>query len=221
MLARTQEDAEDEGEGEDPFHAIGTRRPAGQLKKFVSARRKTGLGDVERNMNCLRTRAETGADFLDDYEISAPVVFSYLYRACSGERQRAEDLTQETYAAALAAWRRGTAEATSVPYLLTIARNKMIDGYRKMARDSCGVDRLARRGIPTDDDLADNVANRETVLACLRRLPPMQRAVVALRFVDDLSLADTAAAIGKRLAAVESLQRRALANIRTMLEDKQ
>jgi RNA polymerase sigma factor (sigma-70 family) len=57
------------------------------------------------------------------------------------------------------------------------------------------------------------------VLSCVRRLPPMQRAVVALRFIDDLPLAEVATLLGKRVGAIDSLQRRALAALRTMLEE--
>jgi RNA polymerase sigma-70 factor (ECF subfamily) len=62
---------------------------------------------------------------------------------------------------------------------------------------------------PADTDL----------MACVRELPPMQQAVVALRFGNDLALADIGRALGKRRAAVESLQRRALARLRGMLEE--
>jgi DNA-directed RNA polymerase specialized sigma24 family protein len=47
----------------------------------------------------------------------------------------------------------------------------------------------------------------------------MQRAVIALRFVDDLPLAEVAQLLDKSTSAVDSLQRRALANLRTMLEE--
>jgi RNA polymerase sigma-70 factor (ECF subfamily) len=162
------------------------------------------------------TEPDPAAEFLFGYEATAPVVFAYLARACSGERALAEDLTQETYSAALRVFCEGKREAITEPYLLTIARNKMIDHFRNRDRESRKLEQLVPPETP--DEIADAVDN-EVVRACLRDLPPMQRAVIALRFVDDLPLAEVAQLLDKSTSAVDSLQRRALANLRTMLEE--
>lgn len=169
-------------------------------------------------MNKLAIETDPRAGFLEYYEETAPVVFAYLIRACGGERQLAEDLTQETFSAALTAWKTGNTDDKNVPWIITVARNKMIDRFRKHDRESRGLARLPRprRG---DDDVARRVVDNHAVLACLRRLPPLQRAVVALRFVDDMSIAEVAALLGKHKGAIDSLQRRALANLRTMMEE--
>jgi RNA polymerase sigma-70 factor (ECF subfamily) len=164
----------------------------------------------------LTTEPDPATEFLSGYEATAPVVFAYLCRACAGERALAEDLTQETYSAALRAFSAGTREAITAPYLLTIARNKMIDHFRKRDREASKLEQLAPPETP--DEIAGAIDN-EVVRECLRKLPPMQRAVVALRFVDDLPLAEVAELLNKSTSAIDSLQRRALAGLRTMLEE--
>jgi RNA polymerase sigma-70 factor (ECF subfamily) len=136
------------------------------------------------------------ATFLDLYDTTVGTVYAYLHRACSGERSRAEDLTQETYAGALSAWKAGRSDNVTLPWLLTVARNKMVDTFRKQDREARGSTRLqpARATDPLEAD-----ADAELIRACIRRLPSSQRAVIALRFVDDLPVADVAQLLGKRV----------------------
>jgi RNA polymerase sigma-70 factor (ECF subfamily) len=155
--------------------------------------------------------------FLDRYHETAPTVCAYLYKACANERSRVDDLLQETFSAALVVWKGGKTADVTVPWLLTVARNKMIDGYRRADREAKYLETLSRARAP--EDAFTTVADAETVLSCVRRLPPLQRAVIALRFVDDLPLADVAALLGKRVGAIDSLQRRALVALRTMLQE--
>lgn len=166
----------------------------------------------------MEATATTDRDaFLDRYRRTAPAVYAYLYKTCSGDRARAEDLLQETYSAALRTWKAGRSGDVTLPWLLTVARNKSIDAFRKLDRESRSLERFARQ--PRSDAPFVTGADSETVLAAIRRLPAMQRAVIALRFVDDLPLAEVATLLGKRAGAIDSLQRRALAALRTMLEE--
>ncbi len=151
--------------------------------------------------------------FLERYRATQPAVHAYLLRACAGERGRAEDLTQETFSAALVAWCDGRNEQVTLPWLLTVARNKLVDEYRKLDREA---QRLPNAPWAREQSHRDDPAH---VLECIRALPPMQRAVIALRFVDDLPVAEVARLLHKRAGAIDSLQRRALATLRTMLEE--
>jgi RNA polymerase sigma-70 factor (sigma-E family) len=63
------------------------------------------------------------------------------------------------------------------------------------------------------------VISRDEVIVALRRLPARQREVVVLRFFADLSVADTAAAMGASEGAVKSYTSRALASLRAVLGD--
>ena len=108
--------------------------------------------------------------FLERYRETQAAVHAYLLRACAGERGRAEDLTQETYSAALVAWRAGRNEQVTLPWLLTVARNKLVDEYRKLDREA---QRLPSAPWAREQSHRDDPAH---VLECIRALPPMQRA---------------------------------------------
>jgi RNA polymerase sigma factor (sigma-70 family) len=72
--------------------------------------------------------------------------------------------------------------------------------------------------VPEQPDRRDHVTDverRSAVLAALRELPPRQRAVVVLRFFDDLTEAQTADAMGCSVGTVKSQSAKALARLRT------
>jgi RNA polymerase sigma-70 factor (ECF subfamily) len=111
-------------------------------------------------------------------------------------------------------------------WLFTIAHRRAMDAHRKSAR---------RPEVPMDphglpdspsaaEDLAEAAVHRVGLggdaRAALDLLTEDQRAVVLLRIVADLSVADTAAVLGKQPGAVKTLQRRALAALRRTLIPK-
>ena len=73
--------------------------------------------------------------FAEFYDQAAREVFRYLARALLGDRAAAEDLTQETFAAVVIAARTGRPEALTMPWVMGVARHKLIDHYRRAARD--------------------------------------------------------------------------------------
>jgi RNA polymerase sigma-70 factor (sigma-E family) len=66
----------------------------------------------------------------------------------------------------------------------------------------------------TGPDHADRMTQRDSLVSALRALPPRQRAVVVLRYIDDLAEADVAAALGCSLGSVRSQASRGLARLR-------
>lgn len=108
------------------------------------------------------------------------------------DRHAAEDLLQDALERAYVKWRRIRDDPE--PYVRRIMVNRAIDGWRRRGR---------RQEVTLDDsaepfhvDHADEVALRQAVLSALRTLPKRQRAAVVLRYLDDLSEAETARAMG-------------------------
>lgn len=95
---------------------------------------------------------------------------------------------------------RATGDGVDVPYLAT--------------QDVAGERVDAVPPSQTVDDEADAVVARHTVVAALSRLPARQRAVIVLRYLDDRSEAQTAAALGCAPGTVKSHTSRALAALR-------
>ncbi|OBJ60745.1 RNA polymerase sigma factor [Mycobacterium sp. 1423905.2] len=138
------------------------------------------------------------------YDDALPVVYGYFVRRCA-DRATAEDLTSETFVAAMAAARRKEPPAVSVPWLLGVARHKLADHYRR------------RHDHPVADppdpghaaDHWDAELDRLVAESVLRRLTEPQRTVLVLRYMDDCTVDECAALIGRSVHATEALLVRA------------
>lgn len=103
-------------------------------------------------------------------------------------------------------------------WVFTIARNLLIDAHRSAQRrpnvSSAGVPERPTRS--TEEVALEQLTGAELV-SLLDRLSIDQREVIALRVLDDLSLADVAAVVGRSVAAVKGLQRRGLRRLEAEL----
>ncbi|MFC7909009.1 RNA polymerase sigma factor [Streptomyces nigra] len=152
------------------------------------------------------------------------VVFASLARK-TGDRTLAEDLTQEVFVRALrristfTAPRGGGFEG----WLMVIARNIFLD-HVKSARSRLevpvaelfdgGLDRSAEASALREMDAADAA---ETVTSAMRSLTPYQRKCIGLRYMDELSVPEVAAVMGKGEGAVKTLTFRAMTTMRQAL----
>jgi RNA polymerase sigma-70 factor (sigma-E family) len=133
----------------------------------------------------------------------------------SGDDRVAEDLVADAFAKAYRHLARGRVTDPGA-YL----RRAVVNGWkRQVGRRIRDRERARHLRVGWDPAFEDAAAERDRVLAALATLPPRQRAVVVLRFLDDLSEAATADALGISPGAVKSHSHRALARLRTTLED--
>jgi RNA polymerase sigma-70 factor (ECF subfamily) len=136
--------------------------------------------------------ADDGDSFRRFYEEALPLVYGYLVRRCGGSAATAEDLTQETFLAAVAELRKGRRVEAPVPWVLGIARHKLLDHYRRQSRRertvTLGDDLELVSGAPEDAD--------DRAVAALARVP---------RHLDGFSVPEVASALGRSIEAVESL----------------
>ena len=141
------------------------------------------------------------------YDDALPVVYGYLVRRC-GDPGTAEDLTSETFLAAMDAARRSAPPPISVPWLLGVARHKLADHYRRRCdRFSVSVAELPEPVDPADD--WDAELDRLVAEGTLARLSEPHRAVLTLRYMDDCSVPECAELIGRTVHATEALLVRA------------
>jgi RNA polymerase sigma-70 factor (ECF subfamily) len=170
-------------------------------------RRSQGLSRDDKDVSAEPDGTDAARVLLALYDDALPVVYGYFIRRC-GERGTAEDLTSETFLAAVDAARKNTPPPISVPWLLGVARHKLADHYRRRHdRFSVPVAELPEVVDATDDwDAALDRIVAETVLA---RLPEQHRTVLALRYMDDCSVPECAQLIGRTVHATEALLVRA------------
>lgn len=149
--------------------------------------------------------------FAEFYERTFRDVYRYVFRAVVGDRALAEDLTQETFAAVVKAFHEGRAEVDSMPWMIGVARHKVIDHYRKAESEQRRLATVwAERSTGSDEqeeDLDDQDPAR--LLEILRGVSPIHRLVLILRYVDDLAVTEVARSLGRSIHATESLLVRA------------
>lgn len=143
------------------------------------------------------------------YDEALPVVYGYFVRRC-GDRGTAEDLTSETFLAGLqtarAAAREDNPPPIAIPWLMGVARHKLADHYRRR-RDPVPVADPPEPIDPTDD--WDAELDRLVAESVLTRLSDSHRAVLVLRYMDDCSVGECAALLGRTVHATEALLVRA------------
>ena len=142
------------------------------------------------------------------------------YLLC-GDWHGAQDLTQTALLNLCKAWNRAKHADSIDAYAHKTLINVFIRSRRKLRRESelraaalSGTSRLAAAPDP------DRPENRLALLAALDELPVRARAVVVLRYWEDLSVEDTATALGCSTGNVKSQSSRALARLRVLLGDE-
>jgi RNA polymerase sigma-70 factor (ECF subfamily) len=160
------------------------------------------------------------AGLLALYDAALPQVYGYLLRRC-GRTALAEDLTADTFLAAVDAVRLDTAPSLSTGWLIGIARHKLVDHWRRLAREERSLTAVA--GDPTRDQASDPWdATLDSLLAqeTLQALAPQHRVALTLRYLDDMAVSDVAHAMDRTLHATEALLVRARTAFRTTYNER-
>jgi RNA polymerase sigma-70 factor (ECF subfamily) len=145
------------------------------------------------------------------YRRTLPRVYSYLLSRGGGDVALAEDLTQQTFIAAIDQRSRFDGRSDTITWLCGIARHKLADHFRAIERDERRRMRMEVRQIQLEKGLraAPGLDDRTMIAEALRALPASQRAVLVFVALDDLSVAEAARLLGKSRGATESLLFRA------------
>ena len=137
----------------------------------------------------------------------------------TGDRELAEDLVQTTLLRTARRWEvaRRAPDAYAHRVLVNLSHDRWRALRRRVRERPLGaLDVTDARGAAVEDD-APGAVERLTLMAAVRSLPRRQREVLVLRFYADLSVADTAAAIGASEGTVKTHTSRALAALRRTL----
>lgn len=158
------------------------------------------------------------------YDQHQASVFRYVWSSVS-DRQLAEDLTGEVFTRMLAAlphYRSGARPFRA--WLFRIARNLVIDHYRKSGKDrASSLEEVAE--IPQGEKHEPASAYErglivERLHTALSELDTLQREVLVLRFLNGLTIKETAQVLDKTEAAIKALQHRGLASLRFSLTEE-
>jgi RNA polymerase sigma-70 factor (sigma-E family) len=133
----------------------------------------------------------------------------------SGEVHTAEDLVQTVLARAHRRWGRIGSLDHPEAYLRTMVVNEFLSWRRRLKNRERPLAELPE--LPTNEDIGARQAQRDAAWRLLAELPRRQRAVLVLRFYEDLPDDEIAAVLGCSASTVRSNAARGLANLRTGL----
>jgi RNA polymerase sigma-70 factor, ECF subfamily len=161
------------------------------------------------------------ADLLLLYDRALPDVYSYLLARCRSVPV-AEDLTSETFLAAVKALDGGTVPRLSVAWLIGVARHKLVDHWRRQERERRALsvvaeDPLAADAVDDWDIRIDAAIATDTLAA----LGAHHRSALTLRYLDGLPVAQVAEVLGRTVGATEVLLVRAKTAFRRHYEEVQ
>jgi RNA polymerase sigma-70 factor (sigma-E family) len=130
----------------------------------------------------------------------------------TGTWQNAEDLVQTALLKAMRNWSRID---DPMAYLRRALVNQRATLWDRMRRQPLLVGKLPDQA--GSRDIAESVAQRDELIRALAALPPRMRAVLVLRYWEDLSEANTAQILGCSVGSVKSQASRGLAQLRSVL----
>jgi len=140
------------------------------------------------------------SDFSELYRRYAPDVFRFaLY--LTGNRGDAEDITSETFVR-LWASSEPIRSQTVKGYLCTIARNLFLQGIRRHSRRVDLSEELPDKAAGPQER-AEQRDELERVIACLQKLPELDRAALLMRALEDLPYEEIALALGISVASAK------------------
>lgn len=151
------------------------------------------------------------------YDSALGDVYGYLASRC-GSATLAEDLTSETFLAAVDAVRREDVPELSVAWLMRVARNKLVDHWRRREREERSLRAVdSEAAVPVEDewDVRLDVLTAHRTLALLGA---HHRSALVLRYLDGLPVKDVATCLERTVGATEVLLVRARAAFREQYE---
>ena len=202
--------------------AVGRRtRSAGA---GVAARARPAADSDSGRMMELVERAQAGETeaFGTLYDHYSDTVYRYIYYRVGG-KATAEDLTSETFLRALRRIGTFTWQGRDFgAWLVTIARNLVADHFKSsrfrlevVTGEMLDANEVARS---PEEDVLERLSN-QALLRAVHKLNPQQQECVTLRFLQGLSVAETARIMGKNEGAIKTLQYRAVRTLARLLPE--
>ncbi|MGI5481915.1 SigE family RNA polymerase sigma factor [Streptomyces lavendofoliae] len=158
--------------------------------------------------------AATGYPSFSSYVRARGPVLLRTARSLTADPSDAEDLLQTALAKTYVAWNRIEDHRALDGYVRRALLNTRTSQWRRRKVDEFACDELPEPLGPPAPDPAEQQALRDAMWHAVMRLPDRQRAMVVLRYYEDLSEARTAEVLGVSVGTVKSAVSRALAKLR-------
>lgn len=155
-------------------------------------------------------------DFEDFVALRSQALLRTAYLLCGGDKGAAEDILQDVLMSMYGKWRR--IKTSPEAYARAALANASANRWRTRSRKPEAP--LALGAVPTSRGHEQQVVDADSVVRALAQLPKKMRAVLVLRFFDDLSEAETARTLGCGVGTVKSQTSRGLARMRELIGEQ-
>ncbi|MGG0716650.1 RNA polymerase sigma factor SigX [Robertmurraya massiliosenegalensis] len=153
-------------------------------------------------------------------------VFQFIFYMVKN-REQAEDLVQEVYIRVLKSYDRFEGKSSEKTWLFSIARNVAIDHFRKqkgwrqkIAEKFDWSTGQIKDESPIPEEIALQNEEISLIYQCLEHCTVDQRMVIILRYIQELTIIETAQALGWTESKVKTTQHRALKVLKKEMEEK-
>jgi RNA polymerase sigma factor (sigma-70 family) len=182
-----------------------------------------GFGPFARRLYCptpQRMAYRITEDELERvYDATIAELYGYASRRCGGDRELAEDVTQETWVRAIKHWRVHGVPDNPIGWLTTVARNLLASHFRR--RETVSFDSISPAEVLAAVDanrVSDSVEVASLVSRALAKLPVAEARLLDTFHYDRLKMSQLAEVYGISERAVEGRLRRARERLRRELE---
>ena len=175
---------------------------------------------MKKDIRLLEGAQRWDVDALEEiYDIYAPRIYRYAYRHL-GHLNTAQDVTSETFHRLLDALKNGGGPHTNLSaWLYRVAHNVVVDIYRRQPDDPpVSLQDVNLAGSAYPEHRAEHNDRVAWARRALDQLTDLQKQVIVLRYLESLSLKETAQVMNKTVNAVKALQHRAVGHLRRLLE---
>jgi RNA polymerase sigma-70 factor (ECF subfamily) len=158
------------------------------------------------------------------FDTYAPAIYRYVLRLCH-DPVESDNIVGDVFARLMEKISAGQGPRTNLrSYLFSIAYHLVVDGARHNHRLT-SLEVVMDVPSKLKDSSVDTQVDERNLLAVLRfamnnRLSEIQRHVLILRFMEDFSLQETAAIVGKKVNHIKVIQSRGTAKLRKLLESR-
>ena len=153
------------------------------------------------------------------YDETLDAFYGYASRRCGGQRELAEDVTQEVWLRAVREWRRTGVPDSPLAWLTTVARNLILNHLRR--REAISLDLVSPAEVLAaveSNTVSDSAEVASIVSQALLRLPKAEARLLETFHYDRLKMSQLAESYGISERAVEGRLRRARERLRRELE---
>lgn len=155
------------------------------------------------------------------YRENAKRIYRFLYFRVSGKKEVAEDLTQDVFLKALAAFESYDPDISQASWIFTIARNHLIN-YLEKQRAGISLEEIENTWWDRVDwgEKAAQKYDAKRLLEALNRLPLADAELVRLKHLEGWSYEEIALQAGKKAGALRVQGHRALKALKKLLKQK-